>query len=53
LITMMDGKPPKPPRLRDCWPLLPPTVAVAVLGVFDAALDRRPPFDTIERSPLT
>lgn len=47
---MTDAKIPKPPLARDRWALLPPPVVAAILGVLDAAFERRPPFDAIERS---
>jgi hypothetical protein len=47
---MTDSKIPVALHLRDRWPLLPESFARVVLDVFDAAFDRRPPFDTVERS---
>ncbi len=46
------GKTPKAPTVRERWALLPPPLAEAILGVLDAAFERRPPFDAIERSPF-
>lgn len=52
LPPLRDGRALLPLPQRERWELLPPPVAQAVLSVLYAALDRRPPFESVERSPF-